>query len=184
MAFWKDTMINRLSNLINRNCSAAKISQVLCSSCDRNQRFKRHDFPACWCWVTFNVGLDIFLVRGEDLIIWRVTARSLSSPPQHDGWVVGRSFTVYPLLLLPWVTDCAGHLDVIWSPVWHAFGHRSWLGGNLKRTPNQNSFIGDSTFSNYQEKTDVGVNVSSPYLLLSQEHNKIQGIVLTRFSLM
>ena len=32
MAFWKESMINRLSNLINRNRSAAKISQVLCSS--------------------------------------------------------------------------------------------------------------------------------------------------------
>ena len=32
MAFWKDSMINRLSNLINRNRSAAKISQVLCSN--------------------------------------------------------------------------------------------------------------------------------------------------------
>ena len=32
IAFWKDSMINRLSNLINRNRSAAKISQVLCSS--------------------------------------------------------------------------------------------------------------------------------------------------------
>ena len=31
MASWKESMINRLSNLINRNCSAAKISQVLCS---------------------------------------------------------------------------------------------------------------------------------------------------------
>ena len=34
MAFWKESMINRLSNLINRNRSAAKISQVLCSSPD------------------------------------------------------------------------------------------------------------------------------------------------------
>ena len=34
MAFWKESMINRLSNLINRNRSAAKISQVLCSSTD------------------------------------------------------------------------------------------------------------------------------------------------------
>ena len=33
MAFWKESMINRLSNLINRNRSAAKISQVLCSNC-------------------------------------------------------------------------------------------------------------------------------------------------------
>ena len=32
MASWKESMINRLSNLINRNRSAAKISQVLCSS--------------------------------------------------------------------------------------------------------------------------------------------------------
>ena len=32
MAFWKESMISRLSNLINRNRSAAKISQVLCSS--------------------------------------------------------------------------------------------------------------------------------------------------------
>ena len=32
MAFWKESMINRFSNLINRNRSAAKISQVLCSS--------------------------------------------------------------------------------------------------------------------------------------------------------
>ena len=31
MASWKESMINRLSNLINRNRSAAKISQVLCS---------------------------------------------------------------------------------------------------------------------------------------------------------
>ena len=34
MAFWKDSMINRLSNLINRNRSAAEISQVLCSSAE------------------------------------------------------------------------------------------------------------------------------------------------------
>ena len=32
MAFWKESMINRLSNLINRNRLAAKISQVLCSN--------------------------------------------------------------------------------------------------------------------------------------------------------
>ena len=31
-ASWKESMINRLSNLINRNHSAAKISQVLCSN--------------------------------------------------------------------------------------------------------------------------------------------------------
>ena len=31
-ASWKESMINRLSNLINRNRSAAKISQVLCSN--------------------------------------------------------------------------------------------------------------------------------------------------------
>ena len=30
----KESMINRLSNLINRNRSAAKISQVLCSNAD------------------------------------------------------------------------------------------------------------------------------------------------------
>ena len=30
MSSWKESMINRLSNLINRNRSAAKISQVLC----------------------------------------------------------------------------------------------------------------------------------------------------------
>ena len=30
--YWKGSMINRLSNLINRNRSAAKISQVLCST--------------------------------------------------------------------------------------------------------------------------------------------------------
>ena len=32
MDFWKESMINRLSNLNNRNRSAAKISQVLCST--------------------------------------------------------------------------------------------------------------------------------------------------------
>ena len=32
VAFWKESMINRLSNLINRNRSAAKILQVLCST--------------------------------------------------------------------------------------------------------------------------------------------------------
>ena len=36
MAFLKESMINRLSNLINRNRSAAKISQVLCSSTSVN----------------------------------------------------------------------------------------------------------------------------------------------------
>ena len=39
MAFWKESMINRLSNLINRNRSAAKISQVLCSSADASVLF-------------------------------------------------------------------------------------------------------------------------------------------------
>ena len=32
MASWKESMINQLYNLINRNRSAAKISQVLCSN--------------------------------------------------------------------------------------------------------------------------------------------------------
>ena len=32
MASWKESMINRLSNLINCNRSASKISQVLCST--------------------------------------------------------------------------------------------------------------------------------------------------------
>ena len=36
MVFWKESMINRLSNLINRNRSAAKISQVLCCN-DRSK---------------------------------------------------------------------------------------------------------------------------------------------------
>ena len=36
MAFWKESMINWLSNLINRNRSAAKILQVLCSNTDIN----------------------------------------------------------------------------------------------------------------------------------------------------
>ena len=31
MAFWKESMINRLSNLINRNRSAAKESKVMSS---------------------------------------------------------------------------------------------------------------------------------------------------------
>ena len=35
MAFWKESMINRLSNLINRNRSTDKMSQVLCSSIHR-----------------------------------------------------------------------------------------------------------------------------------------------------
>ena len=38
MAFWKESMINRLSNLINRNRSAAKISQVLCSNVYRSKQ--------------------------------------------------------------------------------------------------------------------------------------------------
>ena len=45
MAFWKDTMINRLSNLINRNRSAAKISQVLCSSDSAHENIA-HNFLA------------------------------------------------------------------------------------------------------------------------------------------
>ena len=32
MAFWKESMINRLSNSINRNRSAAKISKVMRTS--------------------------------------------------------------------------------------------------------------------------------------------------------
>ena len=32
IAFWKESMINRLSNIINRNRWAAKMSQVLCST--------------------------------------------------------------------------------------------------------------------------------------------------------
>ena len=32
MAFWKDSMINRLLNLNNRNRATAKMSQVLCSN--------------------------------------------------------------------------------------------------------------------------------------------------------
>ena len=41
MAFWKESMINRLSNLINRNRSAAKISQVLCSNLYANAMQER-----------------------------------------------------------------------------------------------------------------------------------------------
>ena len=37
-ASWKESMINRLSNLINRNRSAAKILQVLCSNQYRNDK--------------------------------------------------------------------------------------------------------------------------------------------------
>ena len=42
MAFWKESMINRLSNLINRNRSAAKISQVLCSRTNPKVYFQQH----------------------------------------------------------------------------------------------------------------------------------------------
>ena len=40
MAFWKESMINWFSNLINRNRSAAKISQVLCSSSRSSERVR------------------------------------------------------------------------------------------------------------------------------------------------
>ena len=51
MAFWKESMINRLSNLINRNRSAAKISQVLCSN--------RDGFPKARKIKEFNTNLII-----------------------------------------------------------------------------------------------------------------------------
>ena len=41
MAFWKESMINRLSDLIDRNRSAAKISQVLCSTHDPLEKTER-----------------------------------------------------------------------------------------------------------------------------------------------
>ena len=45
MSSWKESMINRLSNLINRNRSAAKISQVLCSSDSAHENIA-HNFLA------------------------------------------------------------------------------------------------------------------------------------------
>ena len=53
IAFWKESMINRLSNLINRNRSAAKISQVLCSSDNavaivHMTRWQRPWCTICW----------------------------------------------------------------------------------------------------------------------------------------
>ena len=53
MAFWKESMINRLSNLINRNCSAAKISQVLCSKVNPNINMTTLSFK-----VTINRQID------------------------------------------------------------------------------------------------------------------------------
>ena len=46
MSSWKESMINRLSNLINRNRSAAKISQVLCSS-------EYSNILTQWCWLVW-----------------------------------------------------------------------------------------------------------------------------------
>ena len=51
--FWKESMINRLSNLINRNRSAVKISQALCSN--SYIRFDNQvllwDEQACLLWL-------------------------------------------------------------------------------------------------------------------------------------
>ena len=59
MAFWKESMINRLSNLINRNRSAAKISQVLCSS-----------------------GFAIFHTRSDVGGVWKI-----AKPPKKCTWL-------------------------------------------------------------------------------------------------
>ena len=48
MSSWKESMINRLSNLVNRNRSAAKISQVLCSN-------QYSDLNHFWHLVNFSV---------------------------------------------------------------------------------------------------------------------------------
>ena len=48
MAFWKESMINRLSNLINRNRSAAKISQVLCSNGQASLTHAAVEFDGYW----------------------------------------------------------------------------------------------------------------------------------------
>ena len=61
MASWKESMIYRLSNLINRNRSAAKISQVLCSiiypifagECKQNINWISDTFAA---WVQLYLG--------------------------------------------------------------------------------------------------------------------------------
>ena len=65
MAFWKDSMINRLSNLTNRNHSAAKISQQdLCSSKKTFFFFKHYQKRRGQC---FSIAL-----KNRRIAFWRI----------------------------------------------------------------------------------------------------------------
>ena len=59
MAFWKESMINQLSKLINRNRSAAKISQVLCSNDDAYDAYDDDDDDDAKCHEMTNVNVNI-----------------------------------------------------------------------------------------------------------------------------
>ena len=93
LAFWKESMINRLSKLINRNRSAAKMSQVLCSSIYAPPAtylcisLQMH-VPACWKNLTFPRGgrYDIHNLNYNPYNhtevtwpgdIWTITAKTL-----------------------------------------------------------------------------------------------------------
>ena len=70
-------MINRLSNLINRNRSAAKISQVLCSNLYTNCIVKKR-FLEEWYEHTFKLsGLDLDL-SFQDYLAGRMKEAQIS----------------------------------------------------------------------------------------------------------
>ena len=70
MASWKESMINRLSNLINRNRSAAKISQILC--CSIYPVIKSIHLPSIYPFVIPLVIYPRCLFISDDLVICEI----------------------------------------------------------------------------------------------------------------
>ena len=71
IAFWKDSMINRLSNLINRNRSAAKISQVLCSSVHPASMRSKKSYTMKLSF-TFRLGKTALLPENHDMQVYQL----------------------------------------------------------------------------------------------------------------
>ena len=94
MAPWKESMINRLSNLINRNRSAAEISQILCSNPNARSSVFRF-FGVHKSWVSFlnklvllqvfqlSVGNKAFMAGIRDKLIFLHSYAFTSCPTLH-----------------------------------------------------------------------------------------------------
>ena len=86
MPFWKDSMINQLSNIINRNRLAAKISQVLCSNFHAKmikRTMPKEDFlakahvPIGWNQCIWRIAREVLSQHTLEAIKTFVAAKSL-----------------------------------------------------------------------------------------------------------